>query len=1475
MRILYAIALILISFTTFSQRGKDGNYTVMNSGEVLNSYTYLTVDAASGASSLTVNNNTLNSGSFFSSNLGPGDLVFIIQMKGADMNGYLFEYPANSGDSLGVPDIWGDDLNFGNINNYQNCGNYEMADVVSVGGSNTINLKCGLENNYTASGFVQVVRVPRFNNLIINSGASVTASPWNGLIGGLIVLECEGDLTLNGSMDVSSLGFRGGAIDNFSAIGGGQIGASNPAEGADKGEGIGGYEFGYSPNGGRYGKGAIGNAGGGGTAHNGGGGGGANAATIAWNRGYGNPLSANGNDVAAWNQEGTVTGSTMSSTTTSGGGGRGGYTYSNNNQNATVTPPENTAWGGDNRRIQGGLGGRPLDYTLGRLFFAGGGGAGDGNDGDAGAGGRGGGLVFCEIYGDINGSGNILANGENGFDTDNSNPAWGSVAGNDGAGGAGAGGTVHLTVNGSISAITINANGGNGGNQNMTAGTFGSVSDTYGPGGGGGGGFVSVSSAGPVINVNGGVNGTTNSPQLTEFPANGATAGSSGANALNTFYGVFAENDTLCGSGSTTLTLTTVGTLPGGSTLLWYSDQGSTVVGVGNNYTTPTLSTNTTYYAGFCPGGNLIEVQVIVQPGLNVDISNLSITDENCGQGDGSVTGLTVSGGSGSYTYSWSNSGGSNLDATGLSAGSYTLSVDDGSGCTTSAGPYIVNTTAGPTIDISSISISDETCAGNDGAITGIIASGSGLSYDWNGTSTPGTDLTGATSGAYTLTVTDVNGCTASTGPHNIGSAGGPVIDDSNIIITDENCGQGNGAITGITSSGTGTLTYSWNGNSSPDEDNSGIGSGSYTLTVTDGSGCSTSSGPYTVNNIPGATIDISNMALTDEACGQANGSITGILVSGGTGSLTYEWNGNVSTLDITSLIANTYSLDVTDGAGCVSSAGPFTINNLSGPTIDISNMMINDENCGNSDGSITGITSVGNGTLSFDWNGNVTASEDLTGQSTGTYTLTVTDGNGCASTTGPHSIGLNNGPSIDDTGISITDESCLGNDGSITGITSNGQGTLSFDWNGNSNPSEDISNLTGGAYTLTITDVFGCASSSGPYTVSTAPPVTIDDSNVMISDENCGNSDGSITGITASGGNGTLTYIWNATPGTNDLTGASAGTYTLTVSDPSGCNASSGPYTINGNPPVNVSVSGSTTICEGQSTTLTASGGVNYQWSNSSTNASETFQPLNTTTVQVIAFDGPCSDTADVLITVNPLPVASFTGDTVICEGEQTSLNATSAGSIEWSTTETTNVINLNPLTTSAYYLVASNGCGSDTLDFNITVNPLPSIDAGNDEGINLGASTTLNPTGGISYNWSPPNGLSCTTCSNPEASPNQTTTYYVIGTDANGCTRMDSVTITVEEKEVIYLANVFSPNGDGQHDEFMVQGFGISEIELTIYDRWGQAIWRSNDMSIGWDGKDQNGKELNTGGFVYTVRGRFYSGKEINESGTVTLLR
>ncbi|MBN2197529.1 MAG: hypothetical protein JW751_32420, partial [Polyangiaceae bacterium] len=468
--------------------GDDPAHTVSAPDTVLNRYATLATNAAAGANTITVSNRAnLNSAPF--GDLAAGDLLLVVQMQGATIS------TAN-------------DSTYGTVSSLGNAGRYELVGVAGLGSGNDINLACALRNDYTVAGVVQVIRVPQVQQLTIEAGASVVAQPWNGTTGGIVALDVEDTLQLDGSIDVSGLGFRGGVVDDQTTDPPGSSAYLSTAAtaGAEKGEGIAGTAVG-----GRYCRGAPANGGGGGNAHNAGGGGG-----------------ANGRFGSVWNGQGVMLGSFATdpwrldpgyaangnARTTSEGGGRGGYTWLEADLDALTVGPGDATWNGDRRREVGGIGGRPVDNDPARrLFLAGGGGAGDGNNNGAGAGGDGGGLVLIRA-GEVAGTGNILANGEAGVNS-SSNPG-------DAPGGAGAGGTVVL-LSEALGGITIHADGGDGGNQTNAA-----ANEAEGPGGGGGGGYVIVGGGVVTTSVAGGSNGTTNRPVLAEFPANGATAGNSG-----------------------------------------------------------------------------------------------------------------------------------------------------------------------------------------------------------------------------------------------------------------------------------------------------------------------------------------------------------------------------------------------------------------------------------------------------------------------------------------------------------------------------------------------------------------------------------------------------------------------------------------------------------------------------------------------------------------------------------------------------------------------------------------------------------------------------------------------------------------------------------------------------------------------------------------------------------------------------------
>ena len=613
----------------FAQRGKDGSLTVTAS-KVVNEYTKLTSDASAGLTTITVTNSGLNTKSRFSASLSAGDLVMIIQIQGATIKGT----PTSNG--LGIPC----DSSWGGVTNYNNCGNYEFAEVLSIPTSTTINISCPLSHSYSATGKTQVIRVPRYSSLTVNN--TITCDAWDGTSGGIVAIEVQGTTTFgsSGIINVQGLGFRGGAIndaipyvDNY---GGGQYSSINTMEGAEKGEGIAGYQSDYDAFGGRYCRGAAANAGGGGTSHNSGGGGGANAGDSSlWLGGFGIPDVSVANYITAWNLENPAHNFSSHIST---GGGRGGYSFVSVKIDPTTLPPGKSlsANGDDKRRNIGGLGGRPLNYSTGRIFMGGGGGAGDQDNKCGNAGGSGGGIAYLLSYGPISGTGKINANGNDAPGTRNT--------GIDAAGGGGGGGTVIINSTGALSGITITANGGKGGNQNNTA-LF--STEAEGPGGGGGGGYIATTSTSITKQTLGGANGTTNAVAVSKFPPNGATKGADGfSNSILTPIALSAADVSICSGSKATLNATLTGSTT--ASIIWFdAPTAGNTLGTGNTYTTPNLTVTTTYYVGLCPGSSRQPVVITVNPAPIVSTTD---TIKLC---SGTTATLTATSTTTGVTYNW------------------------------------------------------------------------------------------------------------------------------------------------------------------------------------------------------------------------------------------------------------------------------------------------------------------------------------------------------------------------------------------------------------------------------------------------------------------------------------------------------------------------------------------------------------------------------------------------------------------------------------------------------------------------------------------------------------------------------------------------------------------------------------------------------------------------------------------------------
>lgn len=313
----------------------------------------------------------------------------------------------------------------------------------------------------------------------------------------------------------------------------------------------------------------------------------------------------------------------------------------------------------------------------------------------------------------------------------------------------------------------------------------------------------------------------------------------------------------------------------------------------------------------------------------------------------------------------------------------------------------------------------------------------------------------------------------------------------------------------------------------------------------------------------------------------------------------------------------------------------------------------------------------------------------------------------------------------------------------------------------------------------------------------------------------------------------------------------------------------------------LNLLASGSTTICAGDSTTISVSGAVNYTWYpaqglSATTGSTVILFPTSNSTYTVAGDNGGgCKDTIFVSISVNQLPLVDAGNNDSVCPGQNAILVASGGISYMWNTGVTTNTLIVNPLITTVYTVTVSDGVCSNIDTARVVVYSPPNANAGNDETIAPGSSVTLNGSGGISYFWQPSQGLNCVTCQNPVATPTASTTYVLVVTDENGCTKSDVVIVNVESPcNDIYIPNAFSPNKDGQNDVYYIYGTCIKQFTLSIYNRWGEKIFITNNLSHGWDGF-YKGSELNTDVFTFLFTAILNSGEEVVRVGTINLIR
>jgi len=818
---------------------------------------------------------------------------------------------------------------------------------------------------------------------------------------------------------------------------------------------------------------------------------------------------------------------------------------------------------------------------------------------------------------------------------------------------------------------------------------------------------------------------------------------------------------------------------------------------------------------------------------------------------NGSSTGaidLTVSGGTPAYTYLWSN-GATTQDLSNLPAGTYTVTVTDLNGCVASTNTAITQ----PTPIVVTGTITNVLCnGGSDGAIDLTVSGGvPGYTYAWsNGANTQ--DQTGLPAGTYTVTVTDVNGCTkvrqsTITQP--------PPIDLSR-VVTNVSCpGGSNGAIDLTVGGGTPPYTYLWS-NGATTQDVSGLTAGSYSVEVTDANGCIASTSAVVGQPQP----IVPSVVVTDVACNGGNTGAIDLSVSGGTPGYTYQWSTGATTQDIVNLVAGAYTVTITDFNGCTA-VKTATVSESS--TLQASTTSTPVSCFGGSNGTIDLTVTGGTPPYTYDWSNNGPNNpdidpQDLSGLTAGTYTVTITDAAGCVKIT---SIMVTQPPALNPT-ATVNNVSCFGgSNGAINLSVSGGTPGYTYLWS-NGQTTEDISGLSVGTYTVTITDANNCTATLARIV---SQPTALNLSAIVTNVSCFGGSNGAIN-LSVTGGTPNYTYLWSNGANTQDLSGLIAGTYTVTVTDANGCTDT---YTTTITQPTVLELSATTVpvvACTGGnngSIDLTVTGGTppyTYAWSNGQTTQDISGLTAGTYIVTVTDANG-CTKVLSVVVNQVSNLLASIVSTNVTCNGGSNgSLDLTVTGGaapylIDWANIPGPNnpedQFNL-PAGNYSVTVTDANGCTAvanatitqPTIVLTVTTTPV-SCFGGSNGTVNL---TVSGGTPAYTFQWS--NGFNTEDLTNVPAG-----TYTVTVTDANGCTK--TTTATVTQPPVLNLSIVTT----------QVSCFGGSNGVVNLTVSGGTPAYTFL-WSNGFTSEDLNGVPAGT----YTVTVTDMNGCTKTASATIT---
>ena len=852
---------------------------------------------------------------------------------------------------------------------------------------------------------------------------------------------------------------------------------------------------------------------------------------------------------------------------------------------------------------------------------------------------------------------------------------------------------------------------------------------------------------------------------------------------------------------------------------------------------------------------------------------------------DGQIV-VNAAGGTAPYLYSPDNGLNYFVSATlqNLCAGNIDIQIKDDNDCFITA-VQVITEPAAVTLNVVP---TDELCANSNGQLVITGSGGTGAytySIDNSVTYSTTSTYTGLSAGLYNIFIHDANNCEASTNVTLFNQAS-PVIIGS--AVENVSCNAAcDGELQVTVSGGTGVMTYSI-GTPQAASLITNICAGSYTLIVTDQNGC-TDSEQVTVTEPTPLAATVTPTALT---CFNNNtGEIT-FNASGGTGPYTYSTDNGGSFSNQTSvsfLTAGTYNTVVQDANGCLFNA---SVNVTEPGELLVQNLAINNATCnGFCDGDATVTMSGGTLPYNYTWSNGTTGSNTTNALCVGSYDLTVEDDNGCSVV---ETFSITEPPVLVITSIIATDALCNGDcNGTIT-VNCPPATSYSIDNGVNFQASNVFNGLCANTYTIEVQDADGCTQTGSVVLGQPQPLVQglIPEDGMVI----CYNGNGTLSS-SATGGTQPYYFVWNTGDTTQylNINLTTPTTFTCTVYDQNGCvaaNVESADVAIR--PLFIASVTTPLNICPGDSVTFVASGtdglpqvgvGYYYEWLSNqdlsliSVGDSYTFEPTGSDTIIMVAHD-ECNtyDTIPAIVNLFTLPDPTFTLSPALgCSPLSVTIdftNSTGIGSASWDFGDEstgTGVSSIQHVYTEtgcydvAVEITTVDGCIIDTTllnaacvapdpiaDFNWLPTPPSTVNSTvhfNDASVNAvdyewdfgmyGASTLENPI--INYgDIEPGTYQACLTVTSPE-----------------GCQNNICKAIVFNEEFLIYVPNTFTPDGDEFNNIFkpvVPNGMTMDDYTFAIYDRWGEVLFESHDVNVGWDGT-YHGQAVKEGVYIWTI--------------------